>query len=170
MLFSRPSRSRASVAVAMIALPLTGCYNYVPVENPSPGAIVRMKVPVRTSVRGSNDAPESFAIEGVVVASGDTVVLASTTRTQYGAFREISLVDTLRAARVDLVALDEKVYSPQKSIALGVFVAGGIALFIGSVTGFVGGSEDDEVGDGTMPNASVVLTSVLTGLLGIFGR
>lgn len=170
MSFSRPSRSLAAVALAMIAPMLTGCYNYVPVENPSPGALVRMKVPVRTSVRGSNEELESFAIEGVVVSSGDTVVLATTVRAQYGAFREVTLVDTLRAARVDLVALDEKVYSRQKSVALGVVIAGGIALLIGSVTGFAGGSEWEDVGDGTMPNASVVLTSALTGLLGIFGR
>ena len=98
------------------------------------------------------------------------MVLATTVRAQYGAFREVTLVDTLRAARVDLVALDEKVYSRQKSVALGVVIAGGIALLIGSVTGFAGGSESEDVGDGTMPNASVVLTSALASLLGIFGR
>ena len=154
----------------MIAPFVAGCYNYVPVENPSPGARVRMSVPVRTSVRGSNDEPESFVIEGIVISSGDTLVLESTARNQYGAFREIALVDTLRAARVDLVALDEKLYSRPKSVVLGVVVAGGIALFIGSVAGFAGGSEQDDAGDGTMPNTSVVFASVLTGLVRVFGR
>ena len=125
---------------------LSGCYTYVPVENPAPMTPVRITVPISNAVQNPNRAPETYTMEGIVVSSGDSLVLSTESRTEMGAFREVVRIDTVRVATRSLTGLDEKVFSTQRSIGLGVLVAGGTAALVSGILSITTGSDGDGPG------------------------
>jgi len=75
---------------------MTACHSYTPVTTPPPGSTVRVRIPVRSALDDPNAPPQTRAVEGQVLETGDTIVLATRSRREYGAYREIVQYDTLR--------------------------------------------------------------------------
>ena len=78
-------RARRLAVLALVALSASACHSYRSVERPMVGSIVRVHVPIDNALRSANEAPETATIEGQVVASGDTLALATQRRQEYGA-------------------------------------------------------------------------------------
>lgn len=150
---------------------MSGCYTYVPVEQPAPGSTVRIQVPVRSAISRPNQAPESISMEGLVLSAADSVVLEVSSRREIGAFREILRVDTLRVARADLSAVHSRVFSRGKSIGLGVAIVSGTAALAALAFGLRGGSSgDDGDGNGNPTTSSIRINPILSAVLGALGR
>lgn len=159
----------SSMAAALLGG--SGCYSYLPVENPSPGTPVRIQVPVASSVVQPNRAPESMAFEGTVVSLGDTLLLETKSRREFGAFREILELDTLRVAQSNLTLIEERMMSKPKTYALtGVVTAGVVWLGIAMMNTLTGerGGDDDGGGDDTA--GQIILLPIFSGLLKLIGR
>ena len=153
--------------VVVLAGSLAGCHTYTPVSAPSPGSTVRVHIPVQ-SVRANPNAPQrTETVQGQVVAAGDTLVLATRSRVEYGAYREIVQYDTLRLGPEQRTSVEVQEFSRGRSVALGVgltvIVAGAAFLAFGGTFGSGGeGLPDDS------PNPAVVsfpLGSILLGWL-----
>lgn len=144
----RISRGRSFRRVGVLgAFILCGCYNYVPVERPAPGAEVRAQVPTRSGVEGSSQAPGLVSFEGWVVSFGDTLRLETRNEQRMGT-RSFVAVDTIRIGAESLAAVEERVFSRSRTAVFTVALAGGVALAtwgIASVTGSDGG---DKPGNG----------------------
>lgn len=151
------------------AIVMSGCYTYVPVENPAPRTPVRVTVPVNNSVSGVNRAPQNYTLEGTVVSLGDSLTLETETTADMGQFRQVTRVDTVRVARQNLLALDERVYSQSRTIGLSaVIVAGTAALVAGIYSATVGFGGDGGNGGGSTTN-QISVEPVFRGLLQFVG-
>ncbi|MDH5759943.1 MAG: hypothetical protein OEZ65_10170 [Gemmatimonadota bacterium] len=165
-----PVRRRNSIIFAgLTAVVASGCYRYVPVDHPAPGTPVRIHVPVVTGVSGTNRLPESTAFDGVVVDFSDSLRLETKATRDYGAYRQITLLDTLVANPADLLAIEEKVLDRRKSTFMGVAVAGGVVGLFTIFTDITGGSTPPGGGGGG-PGAAIVLSTVPSTILRILGR
>lgn len=149
--------------VALVgAFALSGCYTYVPTQSPAPGTEVRVRIPIESPVEGSNVVTDMLSVEGSVVSSGDTLVLATETTQTFGNFREVRTLDTLRVSRARLASLEEKTFNRGKTIGFtALVVAGTVALVLG-VAGTVGGGDDG----GNGGNGGGTGTSITVGALG----
>jgi len=145
----------------MGAMFFAACSTYTPIENPAPGATVRAQVPILSAVTNRNAAPQLITIEGIVVSSGDTVVLATKSRQEYGAFREIMRFDTVRMARGELASLDLQAFSAKKSVALGVALTGAATYFAISALGVKSGEAGDGPDGGLNPSGTIVLKPIV---------
>jgi len=156
-------------AVFVVAL-LGACQTYTPVTNPTPGSTVRVRVPVTSAVANRNAAPETIAIEGDVVEAGDTLVLATTRRHEYGAYREIVQFDTVRLGPDQQYSVEVVEFSARKSIILGLVITAGAALAAAKAFG-VGGADDKPLpGEPPPPQGALVISSSLVaGILGFLG-
>lgn len=154
-----------ALAVALFA---AGCYSYIPVEQPSPGTTVRIRVPVTSAVQNPNRAPETFDVEGTVLSSGDSLVMVTETRRELGQFRVVSDTDTIRVARAGLLAVDEQVLSKPKTFGLTAVVTGGaIGLLVLALDAAGGGDPAGNGGDPVIQGALRIPLLTLQGLLGI---
>lgn len=148
----------------------TACYTYVPVATPAPGTTVRVHVPVTSAAIGPNAAPQSIAIEGEVVAFRDTLFLATESRQVYGAYREVTMVDTLSFAPGERLAVEQAEFSRGRTAALSVAVVGGITLLaIAAFHGVVGGDPPTDPPPPNPQGAIVVSNSFVSGVLGLLG-
>lgn len=135
---------------------MAGCHNYLPVERPAIGSTVRVRVPVTSAIADRN-TPEgaSASIEGQVVSAGDSIVLAVLRRMEYGAYREIVRHDTISIAMADAMTVEEREYSRDKSLTLGLAIAAMAAGFAAAAFG-AGGSQQGETTNGDGPNSRPV--------------
>ncbi len=140
------------ISYGICAAVLSGCYTYVPVERPAPNTAVRITVPVMSAVQNRNQAPGSYTVDGLVVSSGDSLVLETQSRTETGAYRQIMRVDTLRIAQSSLLGIDEKVFSRQKSIGLGVVITAGVVGLISGIISVTSGQDGGGPGGGGTEN------------------
>ncbi len=140
--------------VAAVLL-LGGCYTYQVVDTPPLGSTVRVRVPVTSALDDRNTAPPSVAVEGAVLQVGDTLVLARRTRREFGAFREVILLDTLRLLRAQTSSIELKEFSSGKSVMLGIVIAAGVTGL--ALAGFNGGGGDGETPGVDPPNPSIVV-------------
>ena len=169
MAWRRFMRSPAGVLAVLISCGwMTACHTYTPVETPAPGSTVRVHIPVRSALDRPNAPTRTQSVEGQVVEAGDTIVLATRTRQEYGAFREIIQYDTLRLAPEQHVGVEVREFSRGRSVALGIgitaIVAGAALAALGGVFGSGGEGLPDDGG----PAPSVVVTpSVVSSLLGL---
>ena len=130
-----------------------GCHTYMPVQQPTPGTTVRVKVPLTSAVQGPNQAPETVSIEGTLIEFGDTVEVEVRDRQVYGAFREVTRLDTLRIAASGITGLDERSFSTGRSVVLGLAIGGAAAAFALTALGFEGGGSNPTPGpDGPQPS------------------
>ncbi|MDX1746417.1 MAG: hypothetical protein R3324_10810 [Halobacteriales archaeon] len=163
------SRCRQVCRVAALSLGvalLVGCHTYRPVESPSPGSTVRVRVPVTSALNNPNRAPDMATVEGLVVSARDTVVLAMETRREFGAYREIVQFDTVRLGPSQVRSIEVREFSTKRSALLGVAIAGTATLAALAAFGFGGGDEGDSPGDDG-PVASIIATpSLVSSLLG----
>lgn len=139
-------RRRHRAIVALLLLASSGCYTYRAVEAPSPGDVARVHVPVRSAVEDPNEAPETAAVEGTVVAMGDSIVLATKIRREIGAYREVVRDDTLRIAVEGTTRIELREFSKAKSVLLGGVVLGGATLLALAALGIEGGDGGDRSG------------------------
>lgn len=153
-----------SILCVTAVLVLGGCHTYQVVDTPPLGSTVRVRVPVTSALDDRNTAPASAAIEGEVLQVGDTLVLATRTRREFGAFREVILLDTLRLGRGQTSSIELKEFSGGRSVVLGIVLAGGATGL--ALAAFKGGGGDNEVpsGPGRPPTAVVVSRSVLSAV------
>lgn len=149
---------------------MSGCYSYVPVERPTPGSVVRVELPVYSTVAGTRREEDVAEMEGTVVtAATDSLVLRVESLSQIGNFREIRSVDTLRVARADLSALSEKTFSKPKTIGLTVLIGAAVVGLAVAALDVGGGSQGGtDPPDGT--TTSIRVKPVLSALLHALGR
>ena len=120
---------------------LSGCFQYLPVETPTPGSVARLRVPLTSAVARPGAPPETTTVEGVVLESGDTIVIEVQTRREIGAFREFVQENTYRIARDQLVGIEMREVSRARSVGLGALilvgtgVLGYLAVGVGSDMG-----------------------------------
>ena len=151
--YGGPGRRMATAL--LIGLISGACHTYIPVERPAPGANVRVAVPVSSALDNGNAAPQTASIEGTVVASGDTLVLAVTNRQEYGAFREVVMYDTLRLGQDQYVSLDQAEFSTGRTVLLTTVLVVGATL--GAIAAFNQGSGGDTpINGGPPPPAPAV--------------
>ena len=130
-----------------------GCHTYMPVQQPTPGTTVRVKVPLTSAVQGPNQAPETVSIEGTLIEFGDTVEVEVRDRQVYGAFREVTRLDTLRIEASGITGLDERSFSTGRSVVLGLAIGGAAVGFALTALGFEGGGSNPTPGpDGPQPS------------------
>jgi hypothetical protein len=157
------------VFLALFLLASAACHTYVPVANPQPGTTVRVRVPVTSALDNGNAAPSTASIEGTVIASGDTLLLGTTQRQEYGAYREVTRSDTLRLTRDQVLSLEEAEFSVGRTAVLTVAIVGAA---VGLAFASWGGGGDDGPIDGGPPppqGAIVISNSFLSGVLGVLG-
>jgi hypothetical protein len=150
-------------------LVLGGCHTYRLVDTPPVGSTVRVRVPVTSALDDRNAAPASMAMEGQVLQFGDTLVLATRTRREFGAFREVILVDTLRLGPSQLSSIELKEFSKGKSVAFSIaLLAGSTAL---ALSAFNGGGGDGETPGVDLPAPSIVVNrSILAAVWSFLSR
>jgi hypothetical protein len=166
----RPRGAAPIAAAALVLLSVSACYTYVPVQNPEPGTRVRVSVPVQSALDNGNAAPQTAAIEGDVVASGDTLLLAVTNRQEYGAYREVVLYDTLHLAQDQLVALEQPEFSMGRTVLLSTVIT--VGATVAAILAFNKDTGNDgPIDPGPPPPAPavVVSNSLLSGVLGLLG-
>jgi hypothetical protein len=147
-----------------------GCHSYVPVSDAEPGTTVRVRVPVTSALDGDNGPGQSAAIEGDVVAFGDTLVLAVMNRQEYGAYREVVMFDTLRLGPEQRISVERAEFSKGRTVLLSAALVFGVGAL--AVAAFNSGTGDDSEipGGGPPPQGGVVVSnSVVSGLLGLLG-
>jgi hypothetical protein len=160
---------RRVVATLGVAF-LSGCYSYIPVERPAPGSAVRVRVPLRSAVQSPNAPTETLAVDGVVVSDGDTLVIETKTRREFGAFREITELDTLRVARSGISSLEQQIFSKPKTYGMAALAtigaAGLVVALVNAATGRGG-----EGGPGTGgPGAQLRVKPIFEGVFRLIGR
>ena len=160
---------RAS-GLVLAGLFASACHSYTPVTHPAPGARVRVSVPVQSALDDGNAAPQTASIEGEVVESRDTLVLAVTNRQEYGAYREVVLYDTLRLAPDQMVSVEQADFSMGRTVLLSTVIA--VGATVAAILAFNQDVGDDGPIDGGPPPpapAVVVGNSILSGVLGLLG-
>ncbi|HSG07449.1 MAG TPA: hypothetical protein VLA36_03760 [Longimicrobiales bacterium] len=164
-------RSAVRPIVATLGLAvLTGCYNYIPVERPSPGTTVRVHVPLRSAVQASNAPTETLSVEGVVVSDGDSLIVATKNRREFGAFREVVEVDTLRVARSGISFIEQQVFSKRKTYGMAALATAGAAGLVAALVNAAGGQRGDGPPGNTGPGAQIRVRPIFQGILGLIGR
>lgn len=157
--------------LAVLLLSTTACHTYTAVDTPALGATVRVHVPIDNALSRPNQAPQTASIEGIVLAVGDTLALATKRRQEYGAYREIIQSDTLRLAADRPVLLEVREFSPQKSILLGaVLSVGATFAAIAALNAGRDGGNPPDPGPGPPAPALVVSGSLISTIVGFFGR
>jgi hypothetical protein len=159
--------SRSGLLVLLAGLVVfTGCHTYTPVEMPAPGLVARLVIPLQSAVADPNAAAQTVAVEGTVLESGDTIVLATETRRDLTAFSRMIQFDTFRVATDGLVSIETREFSSGKSIALGIAITGAATMFALSALAIDDGQAGgDKPGDGTNPEGAIVISSSVVSLV-----
>lgn len=145
---------------------ITSLASIMPVQQPVPGTTVRVQVPLTSAAQGPNQAPKTVSIEGTLIEFGDTVEVEVTNHQEYGAFREVTRVDTLRIAASGIIGLDERIFSTGRSVVLGLVIGGAAAAFAWTALGFEGGGSNPTPGpDGPQP--SFLLSPIVRTIWGL---
>lgn len=161
---------RRVVVVAMGASLLSACHTYRTVDDPPVGSTVRVRVPVTSALSNPNRAPATASIEGVLLSMSDTITLATTTRREFGAYRELTQHDTLRFLSSQANSVEIREFSRNRSVVLGVAIAAGAGFGAAVAFGLGGGKTGDPPGgEGPLP-AIVVSGSLLSTLWGAIAR
>lgn len=106
----------------------SACYSYHPIQDPSPGATVRIRVPLTSAVTNRHNDPETLDLEGVVLeAPADSLIMVTENRRELGTFKVLTSKDTIRVARSGLAGMDERVYSSAKTYGFSALLAAGVA-------------------------------------------
>ena len=159
------------LALTALLLAAGGCHTYAPIESATPGTIVRVHVPLTSALANPNAPPETVSIEGEVLTASDTISLATRSRREIGAFREIVEFDTLRLSVDALVGMEVREFSTARSVVLGVAIAGAAAAFAWSALSIeVGGTGDDGNGGGPVSLSSVVVREVAGTIWRVIGN
>ena len=165
----RVARALRGGGAVLGVLLLSGCHTYMPIERPAPGTTVRVRVPLTSAVERPNQSPETVSVEGLLVAFGDTLELEVTSRQEYGAFREVMRRDTLRIARNGITELEERVFSRNRSVGLGVALAGGATVLAAAALGLTGGDQGAGPDSGDDPSGAIIVASLAKAIWRLIG-
>ncbi len=168
----RRSFSRPLWAVFILVLSgwMTACHSYTPVADPTPGSTVRVHIPVRTALDNPNAPTRTTAVEGQLVEAGDTLVLATQSRREYGAFREIVQFDTIRLAPDQRAGVELREFSTGRSIVLGAGLTG-IVVFAAMAAFGLGGGQEGEGLPPDNPTPAIVSSGMISSIVGfVLGR
>lgn len=163
-------RTLRTIGCVLGAAVASGCYTYVPMEQPRPQTEVRVTVPIRSAVDRPNREPETYSVEGVLVSASDTVVLETRSRAEAGAFREVVRLDTLRVARGSIMSLDEKVFSTPKTIGLTAVLVGGAVGLVSGLLSITTGDDGDGGPDGGGDTNQIRIDPIFGSLLRLLSR
>ena len=164
------SRALRRVVATLGVAFLSGCYSYIPVERPAPGSAVRVRVPLRSAVQSPNAPTGTLAVDGVVVSDGDTLVIETKTRREFGAFREVTELDTLRVARSGISTLEQQVFSKPKTYGMAVLVTVGAAGLVVALTKAATGQKGDGGPGGGGPGAQIRVKPFVVGIFNLISR
>lgn len=156
------------VAVAV----LTGCHTYHVVDEPPVGSVVRVRVPLTSAIAGTSAPIETVSVEGLLVGAGDTLRIATETRRELGAYRELIQRDTLRLARSQASSVEVREFSTGRSVVLGTVIAGVAGLAAWYAFDLGGGEAGDGPGNGngTVTTSIVASPSILSAVWGLIAR
>lgn len=166
------SRIRAVGLVLLALTPglLAGCYSYSPITEPAPGSTVRVSVPVRSAVTRPNEEPGTVTVEGLLVSAGDTLLVETRSSREYGAYREVMQLDTLRVAAADVTLIEERLRSQSKTLAFTAIVTvGTVGLALAAINAATGSQGGGKPGDGSGTAGQLRLDPVFSGLLRFLG-
>ena len=148
----------------------SGCYAYTRVEHAPVGSLARVRVPIQPAVIAPGRPPETVAIEGLILSSGDTLSLETSTRRFIGAFRELTGRDTLRVARGAVASIEVREFSAVRSVALGAVLAAGTAALALAARGTEGGQAGEGPGEGGSESFLTTVPIPLGAVLRLFGH
>lgn len=155
----------AAVAVAVTALPLTGCFTYRTVETPGPVAGEEVRVELTGAGRDRLEASSGLAwdrIEGRLVdADSDDLAVSVRLDPRRLGFGSQEYVDTVRVARSDVREVEVRELSTGRSL----LAAGGVVAVAASAYALF--SAESSGGDGGEGNEQFVVVPVLKLLGGI---
>jgi len=162
---------RAALAVFGVVA-LSGCYTYRTIENPAVGSLVRVNIPVTVSsaVTNPTQSTQSMGIDGIVLATGDTLSLATETRRSMGAYRELVQFDTLHLAAGQMTSVQLKEFSTKRSTILGIVIAGAAGTAAAVAFGLGGGQDGEESPGPVGPVTAVVTSSLVSTVWGLLRR
>ena len=162
----------AVVVLAVLGVgSFSGCYSYVPVEHASPGSIVRVHVPVRSAAQNPNARVETVQIEGVLLTDQDSIVVETKNQREFGAFRTVMEVDTLRVERSGISAMELQVFSKPKTYGMVALVGVGAAGIVGALVKAAGGTGGDSgAGPGGTTGTQIRVIPIFQGLVRLIGR
>jgi hypothetical protein len=150
---------------------LSGCHTYRVVETPTLGSIVRVQVPVTSALDGPNAASRTASLEGEVVGVGETLLLATETRREYGQFREVVQFDTISLSTEQASVIQVREFSSQRSVAMGAVIAvGAITAGILAFNSSSNGGDIPTPGPPEPESAIVVSNSVISMIWGLLGN
>jgi hypothetical protein len=136
----------------LILLPFApACYKYTPVESPERGMEVRAQLETEAAVRRSQGLDDAILrYDGVIVdITPETFTLDVLVARSTSAFQDVTIRDTITLETAEVRSLTRRTISPTRSalMALGTgVVAFGI---VKSIDAIVGGTGDDDDGNGT---------------------
>jgi hypothetical protein len=105
-----------------------------------------------------------------VLSFGDSLLLETKSRREFGAFREVYELDTLRVAPGTLAGMDERYLSKPKTYAFtAVVTAGAAGLAVLAVKAAGGEGGDGPPGNGGI-NPAILVTPVVRALIGALVR
>lgn len=149
----------------------SGCHTYTPVESPPLGSIVRVHVPLTSALSNPNAPPQTVSIEGRVLSASDTISLATQTRREIGAFREIVEYDTLRLDVDGLAGMEIREFSTTRSLILTTVIVGGATgLALAALNIEVGGTGENGNGGGPVTLSSVVVRGLASTVWRLIGN
>lgn len=161
---------RVGLACVAIAV-LSGCHTYHVVDEPPVGSMVRVRVPLTSAIAGTRAPIETVSLEGLLVAAGDTLMLATETRRELGAYRELIQRDTLRLARSQASSVEVREFSTARSVVLGTVIAGVAGLAAWYAFDLGGGQAGDDSGNGNGTVTSIVASpSIVSAVWGLIAR
>lgn len=164
----RVRRPSGVVAVLVSCGLMTACHTYTPVETPTPGSTVRVHIPLRSVLDDRNAPTRTQSVEGQVVQAGDTIVLATRSRQEYGAYREIIQYDTIRLGPEQRAGVEVREFSQGRSVALGVAITAVLTAAALVALGGVFGSGGEGLPDDGGPAPSIVVSpSLVSSLVGL---
>ncbi len=152
------------------AFALGACSTYTPVRSPSVGSTVRVRVPLNSVLDNPNAAQETLSVEGRVLGTAnDTITLATETRRELSAHRELVQFDTLRLSTESLYSIELKEFSKQRSIVLGVAITGTVTVLAIAALGIEGGKAGNgPPGDGS--EGAIVLNPIVGAIWKLIGN
>lgn len=135
-----------------------------------PGSTVRVHIPVRTALDNPNAPTRTQSVEGQLVEAGDTLVLATQSRREYGAFREIVQFDTIRLGPDQRSSVELREFSTGRSVVLGVGLTG-VVVFAAMAAFGLGGGQEGEGLPPDNPTPAIVSSSMISSIVGfVLGR
>lgn len=144
------NRSARTTAALMLPLSVCACYTYAPVTTPSPGMEVRAQLETEAAVRRSTGLDDPIVrYDGVVVdVTPEQLALDVLIARSTSAFQDIEIRDTVRLRTSEVRSIQERKISAVRTALFTVGAAAAAFGLVKSINAVVGGTTDDDGGNG----------------------